>query len=288
MKERIIIPVIVLAIVVLAGAAAIIGIFWNYGDGPFIYQSIRGLDIEIYGKGLYYHMPSDVAIQGIAHDYVTLFIAIPLLLLSLIGYLKKSIRLQFLLGGVLGYVFVTYLFYTAMGMYNFMFLSYVALMGLSFFGLFILTRNLEQMNSYRFSEKTPAKAVGGFLMVNAVAIAFLWLGIVVPPLVDGTIYPEELNHFTTLIVQGFDLGLLLPIGFVAGLLLYRKKKPGYLYATIYLGFLSVLMTALTAKIVAMALSGVNVIPSIFIIPAFHIITILCAVFMMINIQKKST
>ncbi len=121
MKERKIIPVIVLAIVVLAGAAAIIGIFWNYGDGSFIYQSIRGLDIEIYGKGLYHHMPSDVAIQGIAHDYVTLFIAIPLLLLSLIGYFKKSIQLQFLLNGVLGYVFVTYLFYTAMGMYNFMF-----------------------------------------------------------------------------------------------------------------------------------------------------------------------
>ncbi len=284
MKERKIIPVIVLAIVVLAGAAAIIGIFWNYGDGSFIYQSIRGLDIEIYGKGLYHHMPSDVAIQGIAHDYVTLFIAIPLLLLSLIGYLRKSIRLQFLLSGVLGYVFVTYLFYTAMGMYNFMFLSYVALMGLSFFGLFILTRNLEQMSSYRFSEKTPAKIVGGFLMVNAVAIALLWLGIVVPPLVDGSIYPAELNHFTTLIVQGFDLGLLLPISFVAGLMLYRKKKPGYLYATIYLGFLSVLMTALTAKIIAMALSGVNVIPSIFIIPAFHIITILCTVFMIKNIQ----
>ncbi len=82
--------------------------------------------------------------------------------------------------------------------------------------------------------------------------------------------------------------MLLPIGFVAGLLLYRKKKPGYLYATIYLGFLSVLMTALTAKIIAMALSGVNVIPSIFIIPAFHIITILCAVFMIKSIQKKRT
>jgi hypothetical protein len=79
----------------------------------------------------------------------------------------------------------------------------------------------------------------------------------------------ELYHFTTLIVQGYDLGLLLPVSFVAGFLLFRKSLIGYLYSTIYLGFLSLLMTALTAKIIAMALSGVNVIPVIFIIPCTY-------------------
>lgn len=36
-------------------------------------------------------------------------------------------------------------------------------------------------------------------------IGSLWLGVVVPPLVDGSIYPKELQHYTTLVVQGFDL-----------------------------------------------------------------------------------
>ncbi|MDV7393028.1 hypothetical protein RZS08_16775, partial [Arthrospira platensis SPKY1] len=164
---------------------------------------------------------------------------------------------------------VTYLFYTAMGMYNFLFLAYVTLLALSFFGLFLSVRDLEKFKSYHFSAKTPAKFVGGFLMINALAITWLWLGIVVPPLMDGTIYPAELYHFTTLIVQGFDLGLLLPISFVAGLLLFRKRPLGYLYSTVYLGFLSLLMTALTAKIIAMAWHGANVIPVIFIIPTFN-------------------
>jgi hypothetical protein len=277
---------IVLSITVLAGAAAFIGIFLPLGDGSFIYQSIRGHEVEIYGKGLYQHMPTDVAVQGIAQDYVTLFIAIPLLLISLIGYLKKSIRLFFLLSGVVGYFFVTYLFYTAMGMYNFLFLCYVTLLALSFFGLFISTRSLEYIPHYHFSEKTPAKTVGGFLMFTAVSIAFLWLGIVVPPLIDGSIYPVELNHFTTLIVQGFDLGLLLPISFVIGFLLFRKKKLGYIYSTIYLGFLSLLMTALTAKIIAMAINGVNVFPVIFIIPSFNLITVICTFFMIKNVQTE--
>ncbi|PRY99942.1 hypothetical protein BY457_10712 [Marinilabilia salmonicolor] len=280
------ISIIVLLVAVLAGVASFIGIFLQFGDGSFIYQSIRGHDIEIYGRGLYQHMPSDVAVQGIAQDYVTLFIAIPFLLISLLGYLKNSIRSFFLLSGILGYFFVTYLFYTAMGMYNFLFLCYVTLLAFSFFGLFISIRVLEQISHYQFSEKTPAKSVGSFLMINAVAIACLWLGIIVPPLFDGSIYPLELNHFTTLIVQGFDLGLLLPVSFVVGFLLFRKKKIGYIYSTIYLGFLSLLMTALTAKIIAMAINGVNVIPVIFIIPSFNLITVLCTFYMIKNIKTK--
>lgn len=285
MNEKRLISIIVILIVVLAGSAAFCGIFLNSGDGPFMYQSIRGQSVEIYGKGLYQHMPADVAIQGIAQDYVTIFIAIPFLLVSLLGYRKKSVRSHYLLSGVLGYFFVTYLFYTAMGMYNILFLVYVTLLALSFFGLFISVTSLEYLSNYRFSEKTPAKAVGIFLMINAVAIAFLWLSIVVPPLIDGTIYPEELNHFTTLIVQGFDLGLLLPISFVIGFLLYKKRKSGFLYSTVYLGFLSLLMTALTAKIIAMAMNGMNVIPVIFIIPSFNLITVLCAYLMIKNIQN---
>lgn len=165
---------------------------------------------------------------GIAQDYVTLFIAIPLLLMSLVRYLRNAVRFHFILGGVFGYFFVTYLFYTAMGMYNFLFLCYVFLLGLSFFTLFISTRNLQQMGEYRFAEKTSAKIVGAFFMINATAIACLWLVIVIPPLIDGSIYPAELNHFTTFIVQGFDLGLLLPKGFVVGFLLYKKKEVGLL------------------------------------------------------------
>ncbi len=169
---------------------------------------------------------------------------------------------------------------------NFLFLCYVTLLALTFFGLFISTKSLEYFNHHHFSENTPVKTVGGFLMFNAVSITCLWLGIIVPSLIDGSIYPMELNHFTTLIVQGFDLGLLLPISFVIGFLLFRKKKLGYIYSTIYLGFLSLLMTALTAKIIARAMNEVNVVPVIYIIPSLNLITIICTFFMTKNIQTE--
>lgn len=288
MKEKNTITILVIFIILISSVASGLGIFSDFGTGNFEYESIRGKTIEIFGKGIYRHMSADVAIQGIAQDYITLFIAIPLLIISLIGYRKKSIQASFILTGTLGYYLVTYLFYMTMAMYNILFLAYVVLLGLSFFAFFLTFKQLSQLNiSESFSSKTPNKFIGWFLIINSVAIAFLWLNVVVPPLMKGTIYPAELNHYTTLIVQGFDLGLLLPICFVSGYLLILKKPNGYLYATVYIVFLSILMTALTAKIIAMALNNFNVIPVIFIIPSINIITILSSILMIKNLKKQT-
>ena len=174
------------------------------------------------------------------------------------------------------YFLVTYLFYTVMGMYNVMFLPYVILMGASFYSfiLIILSFDINALpNSFRPS--TPVKITGGFLVFNSIVIGLLWLSIVVPPLLNGTIIPLQVEHYTTLIVQGLDLGILLPAGFISGVLLIRKNPFGYLLAPVYFVFLSLLMTALSAKIIAMKMPGYNVIPAIFIIPAFNVITIIC-------------
>jgi hypothetical protein len=136
-----------------------------------------------------------------------------------------------------------------------------------------------------FSEKTPTKFAGIFLIFNAIAIAFLWLRVVVPPLLDGSIIPKDVAHYTTLIVQGMDLGLMLPLSFVSGWLLLKKTPLGYLMGTTYFIFLSLLMTALCAKIIAMGILGSNIIPVIFIIPTFMLIAIWSSVFLLKNITK---
>jgi len=138
----------------------------------------------------------------------------------------------------------------------------------------------------QFSEKAPVKFSGIFLIVNAVIIALLWLSIIVPPLIDSTIYPDSVDHFTTLTVQGFDLSILLPISFLGGLLLLNRSRFGYLIATVTLIFLSILMTALVAKIVAMANAGVNVIPAIFIIPVINLISVICSLKMVKSLNTR--
>lgn len=279
MKKSITIIVVLTAI--LSVIAASLGILTQNGDGSFLYESIRGETITIYGTGLYKHMSADVAIQGIAQDVVTLFIAVPLLVLALIGFLRGSQRSKMLLAGVSGYFFVTYLFYTAMAMYNYLFLVYVCLLGLSFWTLLILFIQFEpEKIRASFSPSAPVKFTGGFLVFNAISIALLWLSVIVPPLMKGSVYPAGLGHYTTMIVQGFDLGLLLPLAIVSGILLWRKTSLGYLAGTVYIVFLSLLMSALSAKLIAMALHDVNVVPAIFIIPLFNLVSIVCAIMML--------
>jgi len=288
MKQKQTITLLTFTIALPVIIVAATGILTTAGPGNFEYETIRGSTVVIYGKGLYKHMSADVAIQGIAQDVVSLFIAIPLLLYSLFKYRKGSLRGHFLLTGVTGYFFVTYLFYTAMGMYNEMFLIYITILGLSFFLLFNLFDQLmPKCQKNNFDRQTPVKFAGSFMIFNSIAVGLMWLGVIIPPLMDGTVYPAETEHYTTLIVQGFDLGLLLPISFVTGVLLIKRKPLGYTAGVPYLIFLSILMTALTAKIIAMGLNGVNIIPAVFIIPAINVITILCSYLMVKHITEKT-
>jgi hypothetical protein len=231
-------------------------------------------------------MSAEVAPQGIAQDYVTLFLAVPALLLALFLARTGSLKGRFLLAGTLAYFLVTYLFYLMIAMYNVFFLGYVALLGASFFAFFLTMRSFDLENlPQAFSASTPVAFAGGFLIFNAVAIAMLWLGIIIPPLLDGTIIPPQVEHYTTLVVQGLDLALFLPISFVAGLLVIRKKPFGYLLTPTYLVMLSLLMLALTAKLIGMASLGYNVIPAIFIIPIFALAAITLAVLIVRNMKK---
>lgn len=255
----------------LSGFAALIGILSKETAAVKTINTVRGLEVELYAKGIYKHMSSDVAIQGIAQDWVTLTMGIPLLLVAL--FLRRRKQALLLGAGTSAYFLVTYLFYTAMGMYNILFLVYVLLLGLSFFSFALYWKELTfSIATHDYGEQAPQRIGAWFLMINSTLIALLWLSVVVPPLLDGSIYPDSLQHYTTLIVQGFDLGLLLPLGFVSGWQWYRGKMIGWHLGPVYIVFLSILMTALSAKIIAMGLSGVNIIPSIFIIPTINLLS----------------
>lgn len=278
MKNQKVISTLVLIVALLAIIASSVGVFSTGGSGRYEYRSIRGQNVIIYGEGIYKDMSADVAIQGIAQDYVTLFIAVPALLFALFLTRKGTLKSKYLLAGIMSYFFLTYLFYMNMAMYNALFLVYIALTGTSFFALILtlLSIDIEKI-PLAFGRMTRVKFIGGFLIFTATSIALLWLTILVPPLLDNTILPLSVEHYTTLTVQGFDLSLFHPIIFVSGLLLIKKNKFGYLLAPVMLIFLSFLMTALIAKIIAMALAGVNVVPAIFIIPCIAFVSVFSSI-----------
>lgn len=287
MQNRRTISILIFLITIFSTIATISGIFSNYGAGNFQFKSINNQNVTIYGKGIYENMSTDVAIQGIAQDYVTLFIAIPLLLLGLYWTRKNTLKSKLFLAGVLNYFFLTYLFYMNMAMYNQLFLVYIVLVSTTFFSFLLTLFNIDLKTiTHYFNPKTPTKLIGSFLIILSSMIAMLWLSIIISPLIDGSIIPVSVEHYTTLTVQGFDLSIFHPIVFISGLLLIKKRPFGYLMSSVTIVFLALLMTALLAKIIAMAFVGVNVVPAVFIIPCFVIFSILSAIILYKHINQK--
>jgi hypothetical protein len=279
---------LVYSIAILAILATSLGVFSRGGPGEHVHTSIRDESVTIYGTGIYRDMSSDVAIQGIAQDFVTLVIAVPLLLAALSMARKGSIKGIILLAGTLSYFFLTYLFYLVMAMFNPLFIVYALLLSTSFFAVFLTLRLLHAKGPATFFySRMPVNFLGWFLILNSIAIGSLWLSVVIPPMFTK-VPPAELDHYTTLIVQGLDLAIFLPLSFISGYLLKKRTPMGYFLGPVYYVFLSLLMTALTGKLVGMAFVGVNVFPVIFIIPLINLITFIgmLIIFRNIVIQRR--
>ncbi len=138
MKTSTIITWLTLLIAALALIAAGIGLFWQDGGSSFSFTTLHGQTVQMYGQGLYHYDTITSAAQEKSQDVVTLFMGIPLLLLSLILYRRGSLRGHLLLAGTLGYFLYTY---ASMAFYianNNLFLVYVALFSASLFA-FVLS-----------------------------------------------------------------------------------------------------------------------------------------------------
>jgi hypothetical protein len=259
---------LILVVAALVGVAAAAPFLLTDGHGPSTHVSVRGAEVVLHGVGPYRHMPADVAVQGLAQDAVTLAIGLPALLAALLAARRGSAVGHLALCGAVAYLFVQYVLYLAMATYNVLFLLWVAIVGSS---AQALVRLLLAVPAARFvpTPDRPAarRFVGVFLLVNGALVASLWLSMVVPPLLDGTLYPPALAHLTTLVVQGFDLALFLPPSLLAGAALLRREALGALLGPIYAVFLSLQMTALLAKIGWMAAIGVDAGPALVVIPA---------------------
>ncbi len=287
MKYQKPISILVICIAVLACIAASAGIFSSGGQGAYEFTSVHGQKVEIYGRGIYHHMATSMVPDGIAQDVVTMGMGIPLLLIALYFSRKGSLRGRFLLSGTLLYFWFTYIVYLMMVMYNEFFLVYVGLTSMSFFALVLvlLSFDVPRLGSC-FGSKLPVKFIGGFLIFIAVAVGGMWLSRVIPTLTDGII-PTEVLHNTTLVVQGLDLAFLLPLCFVAGVLLIKKNPFGFLLAPLMTHFLMIMMTAIAAKVVGQMLLGVEgVLPVLIGFSLFAIMAALCSIVLAKNVTRK--
>lgn len=229
MKYKKTINTITILILLLAVSTALYGVFSNQSiNENQVFKTLFGTTVTLYGKGLYHNESVAMATQVIAQEQVTLCIVIPFLIFSLIRANKNSLKGKLLLSGILGYLLYTYATYCFVAVYNDFFLVYVLLMSLSFFGSILSMYELILMRKDIKFLKLPHKYISYSMLSLGVLILLIWLGKLVPPLLNNEV-PNDLEQYTTFPIQALDLAIIVPTTLITGIAFSKKNFSAIYY-----------------------------------------------------------
>lgn len=249
--------IITLAILVLSTFCSLVGLLTSTGAIPYDFVAITGESILIYGNGIYANDSVSIVAQGLASDFITLIVAVPLTLIALHSSKKNSFKGDLVLTGMLGYFLYTYMSYTFLWNYNALFIVYVIIMSLSFFAFLIMMTSfdLKSIKSY-FVDPFKAKGIIGFQWFVAIMVGLLWLSKIAPTWFNS-VSPAGLEHYTSLVIQAMDLGFVVPTAIISAILLSQRKPLGFLLSSVVLIKGIALLSSITAMVLSMMLAGVT-------------------------------
>ena len=249
--------------------AALAGV-WPAEGTSYPLTTFRGEEVTINARGLYYWDTVSMTAQMQANDLLTLALGLPLLALSAWLALRGSLRGRILLAGTLGFILYTYITMAFGAQYNALFLVYVALFSLSLFALVLVMMSFDLATlPAHFSAKLPRGWIAGLLFFAAAFLAFAWLGRILPTIAGlplsnwqggGVTGIPGLENTTSLFIQAMDLGIIVPVCLLAGILLLRRQPWGYLLASVGLTKFLTLGIAVSLMGLNMARVGVPINP----------------------------
>lgn len=251
-----------IAFLALFGALA--GLFLPGGEGPFTFTSLRGHEVEMFGRGLYQY---DTLLVGAAlrgTDAVTLLISLPLLVLFFWKARSGSQNAMLALLGVLFYFLYKGASLTFSAAFNPLFLVYTALFSASLFAVIVAmtTFDLESL-AKRVQPGFPHRGAALFLFVAGFGTLLIWLSEVIPPILTGDA-PEIMGTYTTLFTHGFDSAVITPAAVIAGVCLLRRNPLGYLLAAPILILCTLIGAVVIGQTVVQTLVGMVFPPQIYI------------------------
>ena len=236
MKNPILLRVFTILIFILVLVATTTGIFYQSPGSPIEYTAVRGEPVIFQGNGLYRYDPASFAREGIVWDVINLFIGLPLFAVAVYLNQRNSLRGRLLLGGLLFYFFYVYVLAMTGYAFNRLFLVYVAIFALSAVAFFINLQNIDVARlPAQVSPRFPHGLFIGFTFIMGAVLVFLWLGRILPIMINDR-FPPDMTGMTTLVSQGFDLGMVVPLLFSTGILLWRRSPWGYLLTSISLSY----------------------------------------------------
>jgi len=179
-------------------------------------------------------------------DIVILFVALPILFISMSLTRRGSLRAQLTWAGALTYILYNAVIFAFATAFNQLFLFYVAAFSLAVWSLLALLTQVDvELIHDRFATNTPVRFFASYIVFISLIFFMSWMKQIIPAMFDSA--PPAFLAGTIMLtspVHVLDLGFLLPMGFFGGVWLWQKKSWGYLLA----GLLMVMMTIETASI----------------------------------------
>lgn len=168
------------------------------------------------------------------NDIVTLFVAVPILVAAMIFARRGSLKAELVWMGALDYMLYNYAFYLFGAAFNWFFLLYVALLGLSIFALIFGLIDLDMDGiTGQIRERMPVGWIAAYMLFVAIGLSLIYiaqsLGFIftgdVPAIVANTGHPTNM-------VFALDLTLLVPFMALGAIWLIKRKPWGFVLAGI--------------------------------------------------------
>ena len=216
---------------VLVSTASVVGIVLDDGGAPYRVTSLRGQVGEIYGgHGLYRNDSVAKAVVFRGFDWTNLVLCVPLSILGIQQYRRGRLRGQLILAAVFTYLAYNYLIGVMGNAFNGMFLVWTAIFSTGAFGTALTLRGLDVLAlPEKLAEGFPRRSLAIYMLVLAVALLSQYLAQILTAYATGRL-PAPLEHYTTLELAALELGLMVPLHVIGGLLLWRRNALGYLIA----------------------------------------------------------
>jgi len=167
-----------------------------------------------------------------ATDRVTLFVVIPILVLTGATRRRGSTAAFLVWAGILDYLIYNSAFYLFAAAFNGMFPVYVLIINTSAAALILLFtgRDVGALGS-AFAGSARVRIVAIFLFFVALGLTTVYLSQIAAFIAAGRLPAIiELTGHPTNVVFALDLTLVVPVFILAGILLWRKRTWGYILA----------------------------------------------------------
>lgn len=166
-----------LCVAVLAAIAAATGLLWPAAGGsPLELVSVRGEPVTLFGHGLYRHDSLFFGAGFLAQNFVTLVLAVPLLIVSALQSRHGSITWSAIRLAPVAFILYVYATMALGAFYNELFLVYVASFSASLFTLILASRSIRSMLEPTWSQgarSAPRRGPAILLVVSGMFTLFV-------------------------------------------------------------------------------------------------------------------